>query len=135
MSQEKNPSRKRGPDHFPDSNWFLNSNPSRILRIFDPLPFSQFAKKKNKQAGKYFPNTLTLPLPRDDDDAVDEGVLAEVDHPDGVLDVVVVEVGAVPQVRVQLAVDCQRAVAVAPLLPRVTLVVHPSHLVEGLVGN
>ena len=93
-----------------------------------------FAKKKNKQAGKYFSNTLPLPLPGDDDDAVDEGVLAEVDHPDGVLDVVVVEVGAVPQVRVQLAVDCQRAVAVAPLLPRVPLVVHPSHLVEGLVG-
>ena len=78
---------------------------------------------------------MPLPLPRDDDDAVDEGVLAEVDHPDGVLDVVVVEVGAIPEVGVQLSVNGERAVAVAPLLPRVTLVVDPCHLVEGLVGD
>ena len=79
--------------------------------------------------------TLSGSLPGDDDSSVDGRLLAEVDHPDGRLDVVVVHDGAVGQRRVGLAVDGQRRVAVAPFLPRVTLVVHPRRLTERLVGN
>ena len=69
--------------------------------------------------------TLSLSLPGGDDDAIDPGLLAQVDHPHGMVHVVVVHDGTVGQVRVHLPVHGQAGVAVAPLLPRVTFVVHP----------
>ena len=69
--------------------------------------------------------TLSGSLPSEDDDAVDVDGPAQVDHPDGVVDVVVVHDGAVWQVGAFLPVHGQAAVPVLPLLPRVPLVVHP----------
>ena len=74
-------------------------------------------------------------LPGEDDDAVDVCGPAQVDHPDGVVDVVVVHDGAVGQVGALLAVHRQAAVPVLPLLPRVPLVVHPGRALETLVRN
>ena len=79
--------------------------------------------------------TLSGSLPGEDDDAVDVCGPAQVDHPDGVVDVVVVHDGAVGQVGVGVTVDGERGVTVAPLLPRVLLVVRPRVLAEGLVRH
>ena len=77
--------------------------------------------------------TLSGSLPGEDDDAVDVDGPAQVDHPDGVVDVVVVHDGAVGEVGVGVAVHREGGVTVAPLLPRVLLVVRPGVLAEGLV--
>lgn len=70
--------------------------------------------------------TLTAPLPSDDHGAVDVALFAEVHHPDGVVDEVVVEYRATVERRVQIAVDGQRRPAVLPVLPQMALVVEPS---------
>ena len=77
--------------------------------------------------------TLSGPLPGESDDPVDVGPPAEVDHPDGLVDVVVVHDGAVGEVGVGVAVHREGGVTVAPLLPRVLLVVRPGVLAESLV--
>ena len=74
-------------------------------------------------------------LPGEYDDAIDVCGPAQVDHPDGVVDVVVVHDGAVGQVGVGVAVDGEGGMAVPPLLPRVLLVVRPGLLPEGLVWH
>ena len=78
---------------------------------------------------------MALALPGDDHDSADGGAGAEVDHEDGLVHVVVVHDGAVGQRVVQVAVDGQRGVTVAPLFPLVTLVVHPRVALVSLVGN
>ena len=69
---------------------------------------------------------MAAALPSDDDDAVDVALFAEVHHPDGMVDEVVVEDGAPVERRVQIAVHRQRGPSVLPVLPQVTLVVQPS---------
>ena len=66
--------------------------------------------------------TLTLALPRDDDDTSYVGLLAKVDHPDGFLHVEVVEYGAAVERLVVVPVHCARSLAVHPLVPDVSLV-------------
>ena len=79
--------------------------------------------------------TLTLSLPCEHQDTIDSDSLAQVHHEHGLVHVVVVHDGAVGQVGVGVAVDGERGVTVAPLLPRVLLVVRPRVLAEGLVRH
>ncbi len=65
---------------------------------------------------------MSSSLPGYDNRTVDVRLLAEVDHPDGGLDVVVVHDGAVWKCCVRLAVDRQRRVTVPPLLPDVGVI-------------
>ena len=78
---------------------------------------------------------LSRPLPGQDEDPVDRGLAADVDHPHGLIGVVVVEDGAVGEIGVLLPVHGQGAVAVLPLLPAVALVVGPGVPLVRLVRN
>lgn len=64
-------------------------------------------------------------MPGDDDDAVDVALLAEIDHPDGIVDKVIVEDGAAVERGVGVAVHGQRRPPVLPILPQMALVVQP----------
>ena len=78
---------------------------------------------------------MSSALPGENHDTADLCAAAQVDHEDRLVHVVVVHDGAVGQVRVLLPVHGQRAVPVLPLLPRVTLVIHPRLAKVSLVGN
>ena len=78
---------------------------------------------------------MSLALPGEDHGPVDLGLRPEVHHEDRLVHIVVVHDGTVGQVAVLLTVHCQGAVAVLPLLPGVTLVVHPCLAEVSLVGN
>ena len=76
---------------------------------------------------------MSLALPGEDHGPVDLGLRPEVHHEDRLVHIVVVHDGTVGQVAVLLTVHCQGAVAVLPLLPGVSLVVHPGLPLEGFV--
>ena len=76
---------------------------------------------------------MSLALPGEDDDAVDLSLRSEVHHEDWLVNIVIVHDGTVGQVAVLLTVHCQGAVAVLPLLPGVSLVIHPGLPLEGFV--
>ena len=78
---------------------------------------------------------LALALPGQHKDTVHALLLAQVDHPHGLVRVIVVKDGAVGQVGVLLAVNGETAVPVLPLLPAVALVVGPRLLFVGFVGH
>ena len=79
--------------------------------------------------------TLSLALPRDDDDARYPPLAAEVHHPDGFLYVEVVEDGAAVESLVEVSVYGPARVPMHPPVPdvtfEVTLVVDPRLLPEG----
>ena len=79
--------------------------------------------------------TLALALPGDHHDAIDGVPGPEVHHEHRLVHVVVVHDGAVGQVGALLAVHGQAAVSVLPLLPGVTLVIHPGGALERLVWD
>ena len=79
--------------------------------------------------------TLTLALPCVDHDAIDGVPGSEVHHEHRLVHVVVVHDGAVGQVGALLAVHGQAAVPVLPLLPGVTLIIHPGGALERLVWD
>ena len=78
---------------------------------------------------------MSLALPGEDHGPVDLGLRPEVHHEDRLVHIVVVHDGTVGQVAVLLTVHCQGAVPVLPLLPGVSLVVHPGLPLEGFVGH
>ena len=69
--------------------------------------------------------TFSLAIPEGQHDAVHFPPASEVHHPDGVVHVVVVQDGALVEVVTLVAVDGQLGVAVRPVLPALSLVVHP----------
>ena len=77
--------------------------------------------------------TLTLALPSDDDDAVDSDFAAQVHHPDGVLDEVVVQDGASMKDGIRVPVNGQTGASVLPVLPQMALVVEPRVPMESQV--
>ena len=79
--------------------------------------------------------TLSRPLPGEDNHAVHICAAAEVDHEDWLVHVVIVHDGTVGQVSALPAVHRQTAVPVLPLLPRVSLVIHPRLALERLVRH
>lgn len=84
----------------------------------------------------YFLRSLTLFLsqPSQNHKSRDLRLLSEVDHPDGTVDVEVVEHRAAGQSVVSLSVHCPRCVTVHPLISNVTLyltsIVDPRFLPE-----
>ena len=82
---------------------------------------------------------LVVTLPRHDNDATDLLAVAKVHHPDGLLDVEVIQNGAAVQCLVEVAIDSPGGVTVHPLVARVTLVlafiVDPRFLLERHVLN
>ena len=78
---------------------------------------------------------MSSALPGEYHHTADFGATTQVDHEHWLVNVVVVHDGAVGQVGVLLPVHGQRAVPVLPLLPGVTLIVHPCLAEVSLVGN
>lgn len=70
-------------------------------------------------------------MPGDDDHAPDEPPLAQIDHPDGFVDVEVVDDGAGAEGGLEAPVHSEARGAVVPAGPGVALVVHPGLALEG----
>ena len=70
--------------------------------------------------------TFTFAVPQGQQHSANFPPASEVHHPDGVVDIVVVQDGALVEVIALVAVHGQLGVAVRPVLPALALVVHPS---------
>ncbi len=78
-------------------------------------------------------HTLSLALPSDDDHAVDADFAAQIHHPDGVLNEVVVQDGASMKDGIRVPVNGQTGASVLPVLPQMALVVEPRVPMESQV--
>lgn len=79
--------------------------------------------------------TLSSTLPRENDCTIDSDITTHVHPPKGFVHIVVVHDATVGKAPVELPIYCQGGMAISPLRPRVSLVVHPRVFTEGLVGN
>lgn len=77
--------------------------------------------------------TLSFALPSNDDHSVDVALFAQIDHPDGVFDEVVIENSASMQGRLQITIDSQRSASILPIFPQMALVIEPRIVVIGQV--
>lgn len=78
---------------------------------------------------------LSLSLPSDYHNTIDVVFMTQIDHPDGVLDEVVVDDGAAVQGRLGAAVDGQIGPAVLPVFPQVPLIIQPRITMERQILN
>jgi len=77
-----------------------------------------------------FELTLAFALPCDYDDPVDVVFVAQIDHPDGLFDEVVIDDGASVKSRLSTAIYRQIGSSILPVLPQVALVVQPRVVME-----